>query len=164
MALHLEQFIPLPQAAKRLKISATSLQGLIDDGRIKAVKLNGTVAVAKSELDQFITREQFHHLRGQPISVSEAVETYGITSVTIRNWVKRGYIKVLKEGYGMEVDLADMAYCAAVYESHGGAQGKRIFDELGQPYQMKHSEWAIYQRERRKRKPTRDRRALLEAK
>jgi hypothetical protein len=71
MAVQLEQYVPLPQAAKRLKISSASLQGLIDSGNIRAVKLNGTVAVAESELDQVITREKFKHLRGKPITISE---------------------------------------------------------------------------------------------
>jgi hypothetical protein len=152
MAVQLEQYVPLPQAAKRLKISSASLQGLIDSGNIRAVKLNGTIAVAESELDQVITREKFDHLRGKPITISEAVDKYHLKTQTIRNWVKRGYIGILKEGYGMEMDWADMAYCAAIYESQGGTQGKRIFDDLGQPYQMKHTEWATYQRERRKKK------------
>ena len=152
MAVQLDQYVPLPQAAKRLKISSASLQGLIDSGNIRAVKLNGTVAVAESELDQVITREKFKHLRGKPITISEAVDTYKINNRTIRAWIARGYINVLREGYGMQIDQADVAYCAEVYESLGGVQGKRLFDESGQPYQPKHTEWANYQRERRKKK------------
>jgi hypothetical protein len=154
MGLQLEQYIPLPQAAKRLKISAASLQGLIDSGNIRAVKLNGTVAVAESELKQVITREQFKYLRGMPITISEAAEKYSIGKITFRQWTQRGYIRVLKEGYGMELDEADVAYCAAVYQAQGGTRGKRLFNEDGHPYQIKHTEWADYQRERRKKKKT----------
>jgi len=68
-----------------LKISAASLQGLIDSGNIKAVRLNGTVAVAESEFDQVVTREQFEHAKH-----------YGIDSETARKWCKRGYIRVLR--------------------------------------------------------------------
>jgi len=150
----IDTYIPLPQAAKRLKISAASLRGLINSGNIKAVKLNGTVAVAESDLDQVITREKFEHLRGQAISTSLAADRYSISHWTIRNWIDRGYIKVLKPGYGMEIDESDVAYCAAVYRSLGGVRGKRLFDENGQPYQPKHTEWAVYQRERRKKKKT----------
>ena len=156
MALQLEQYIPLLQAAKRLKISSASLQGLIDSGNIKAVKLNGTVAVAESELDQIIAiaREQFERLHGQSITVSQAVEKYKLNQMTIRGWIEHEYIKVLKFGYGMELDEADVAYCAAVYRATGGGRGKRLFDDRGQPYQPKRTEWATYQRERRKKKKT----------
>ena len=93
----LERYIPLTQAVKRLKISAASLRGLINSGNIKAVKINGTVAMAESDLGQVISREKFEH----PL---------------------------------------------------GGVRGKRLFDENGQPYQPKHTEWVVYQRERRKKK------------
>jgi hypothetical protein len=152
MALQLEQFIPLPQAAKRLKVSLASLKSMIERGNIKAVKLNGTVAVAESELDQVITREKFERLRGQTITIPQASAKYNINVDTFRAWVKRGYIQLVKAGYGAEMDLADVAYCAAVYQAQGGGRGKRIFDEHGQPYQLKHTEWADYQRERRKKK------------
>jgi hypothetical protein len=154
MGLQLEQYIPLPQAAKRLKISVASLQSLIESSHIRAVKMNGTIAVAESELDQVITREQFDNVSGMPITLSEAAEKYSISRITFRQWTQRGYIRVVKEGYGMELDEADVAYCAAVYNAQGGTRGKRLFDEDGRPYQLKHTEWADYQRERRKKKKT----------
>jgi hypothetical protein len=149
----LDRYIPLPQAAKRLGISAASLQGLIESGIIAAVQLNGTIAVAENDLDQVITREQFEHLRGKPITVPQASDKYKIRANTFRTWVQRGYIRLLKDGYGSEMDLADVAYCVAVYNAQSGGQGKRIFDKDGHPYQMKHTEWADYQRKRRKKTP-----------
>lgn len=148
----LDRFIPLPKAAKRLGISVPSLRSLIQSGNIRAVSLDGTVAVAESELDQIVTRERFEHLRGKPITISDAVEKYSLNQMTVRGWIERGYITVLKQGYGMTIDESDIAYCAAVYRAKGGTPGKRIFDVDGQPYQPKHTDWAEYQRERRKKK------------
>ena len=150
----IENYVPLPQAAKRLKITATALQRLIDNGILHAVRLGGTVAVPESELNQTIFREQFDHLSGQAITISEATQKYGLNNRTIRRWIDRGYIKVLKDGYGTQLDHGDVAYCAAVYQSLGGTQGKRLFDDDGQPYQLKRNDWATYQRERRKKKKT----------
>ena len=150
----IENYVPLPQAAERLKIKPPVLQRLIGAGILHAVRLGGILAVAESELKQTIFREQFDHLRGQAISMSLVTERYGLNHWTVRNWIDRGYIKVLKPGYGMEVDESDVAYCAAVYRALGGVRGKRLFDESGQPYQPKHTEWALYQRERRKKKKT----------
>lgn len=150
----LDRFIPLPKAAKRLGISVSSLQSLIQGGNIRAVSLDGTIAVSESELGQIIaiTRDQYKHLRGQSITIAEASERYGINHVTIRGWIERAYIHVVKDGYGTEIDESDIAYCAAVYKIRGGGRGKRLFDDNGLPYQSSRTEWATYQRERRKKK------------
>ena len=148
----IENYVPLPQAAERLKIKPPALQRLIDAGILHAVRLGGVVAVAESELKQTIFREQFDHLRGQPITVAQAVEKYVLIERTLRNWVDRGYVAILKSGHGMLLDEADVAYCGAIYKSIGGGQGKRIFSGDGGPYQMKRTDWADYQRERRKKK------------
>lgn len=149
----LDRFIPLSKAARRLGIARETLLSLVDSGRIKgAVLPNGEIGVSEPELDQLINREQFSHLRGQPITINQATERYELNNRTVRNWIERGHIRVLKPGYGMELDEADVAYCAAVYTTLGGTRGKRLFDESGQPYQVKHTEWADYQRERRRKK------------
>ena len=150
----IENYIPLPLAAKRLKITATALKRLIDSGKIHAVRLGGVVAVAESELNHTITHEQFEYLRGQEITIAQAVEKYQIKQMTIRGWIERGYITVLKQGYGMAIDECDVAYCVAVYRAVGGTPGKRIFDESGQPYQLQKPEFAEYKREWRKKKKT----------
>lgn len=148
----LDRFIPLAKAARRLKVSEKSLRQMITAGRIKGAMLpSGEIGVSENDLDQLITREQFEHLRGKSITINQAAETYGIHPETIRGWVKQGYITVLREGYGKELDLADVEYCVAVYRSMDGARGKRLFDADGRPYQPKHTEWAIYQRERRRK-------------
>jgi hypothetical protein len=152
----LDRYIPLSQAAKRLGISPAALEGLIDSGNIKAARLNGTIAVAEDELDQIvaINRDQFEHLRGQAITIAQAAEKYSLGNRTIRAWITRGYITVLVPGYGATIDEADVAYCAAVYQARGGERGKRLFDDQGQPYQLSRSEWATYQRTRRKKQKT----------
>ncbi len=71
---HLEKYISLSQAAKRPGITAASLQNLIDNSNVKAVQFNGTVAVAESELDQAIAREQLKHLREPAITIPQAAE------------------------------------------------------------------------------------------
>ncbi len=149
----LDRFIPIAKAAHRLKLSERSLRQMITAGTVKGAMLpSGEIGVSELDLDQIITREQFAHLRGIPLTTNQAADRYRLSHWSIRNWIDRGYIKVLKPGYGMEIDEADVAYCAAVYQSRGGARGKRLFDDDGKPYQPKHTEWADYQRERRKKK------------
>ncbi|MBP7689321.1 MAG: hypothetical protein KA765_15505 [Thermoflexales bacterium] len=150
---HIDRFIPLAQAAKRLGITASSLKKRVASGNVRAASLNGTLAVAESELNQIISisRDQFKHLRGESITIAQAAQNYDIHPETIRGWVNHGYIRILREGYGKELDLADVEYCVAIYRAQGGGRGKRLFDDQGQPYQPKQTEWAAYQRERRKK-------------
>lgn len=149
----LDRFIPLSKAARRLGIAKETLLSMVDSGRVKgAVLPDGEIGVSEPELDQFISREQFEYLRGKPITVPLASERYGIRADTFRTWVKRGYIGILKTGYNAEMDWADVEYCVAGYRAQDGGRGKRIFDKDGLPYQYKHTEWAEYQRERRRKK------------
>jgi hypothetical protein len=150
----LDCFVSLPKAAKRLGISVSSLQSLIQSGKLNAVVLNDTVAVAESELQRIgaITRDQFKHFRGESITIAQAAQNYGIHPETLRGWVKHGYIQVLREGYGKALDRADVEYCVAIHRAQGGGRGKRLFDDSGLPYSPSQTEWAIYQRERRRKK------------
>ena len=122
--------------------------------------------VSEHDVDQSlsITRDLFEHLRGQPISASEASRKYsdssGVTILqsTISRWAKAGYIKVLARGYRLLLDEADVAYCAAVYGAkvkiYGNQMsGVRIFDDAGNPYRLKYPEVARQMRiERHERK------------
>ena len=110
--------------------------------------------MSEPELNLVVTREQFEHLRGQAITIAQAAEVYQIHPETIRGWVKHCYINVLREGYGKELDRADVEYCIAIYRSQGATRGKRLFNEQGEPYELRKPEWAEYQRERRKKKKT----------
>ena len=152
----IENYVPLPQAAKRLKITATALQRLIDNGILHAVRLGGTVAVPESELNQTIFREQFDHLRGQAITdCRKRSKSTALTIDTIRSWIDVDISRYLKMDTGPDWIMADVAYCAAVYQSLGG--GRKASEFLmndGQPYQLKRTDWAEYQRERRKKKKT----------
>ena len=61
-------------------------------------------------------------------------------------WSRLGYIK-RESGYRLELDEADVAYCAEIYaekyRKYGGQlRGVRIFDEDGNPYQLKYPEVA----------------------
>ena len=103
----LDRFMSLSQAAQRLGLAKDTLRSLIDSGRIKgAVLPNGDIGVSEPELNQIVTHEQFEQLRGQAITISEAAQKYNIGKITFRQWTQRGFIRVLKEGYGMELDEA----------------------------------------------------------
>ena len=165
MAVELDCVIPLPQAAKRMGMTVEALTRLVTSGKLKAMKTSsGEVVVPESETQSAITHEQFKHLRGKRITVGQAAQPgprdskkneggYDVPDDTIRIWVARGYVKVLESGYGMKLDEADVAYCAAIYHQHKSSGSRApLLDKDGHPYVLKNPQMAEYQRERRKRK------------
>ncbi len=146
----LPTFLPLSEAARQFNLSEKALTQLIETGKIQAVQTpDGELLVAADNNGQHyqtkdeIIAKHFAHLRGEPITVTEAARAYGLSRNTILEWVKRKYIAVLKPGYRMQLDKADVAYCAKIYkqklQEYGGeVRGVNIFDKYGNPYQLRH--------------------------
>lgn len=136
----LERFITLEQAADQLHLDQAGLARLIDDGSLRAALLpDGSIGVSQTSVQALLPREDlpdyqdFAHLKGEPISISEASRKYGIHTSTLTRWMQRGYIaRIGKDGRRTLLDEADVAYCAKVYLSDSG-QGKWLFDEKGKP-------------------------------
>ena len=136
----LERFITLAQASQQLRLDYPTLLRLIESGELLAAILpDNSIGVSQSSARSLLPREEqpgykeFIHLKGQPISISEASRKYGIHTSTLTRWMQRGYIARLgKDGRRTLVDEADAAYCAGVYLSDSG-QGKWLFDEKGKP-------------------------------
>lgn len=164
-------YLPLTEAAKKYGLSEAVLTQQIQAGKIEAVQLpTGELLVAAERNGhQFKTKneiisEEFAHLQGHTISASEASRKYSkvfgvpISQPLFSRWVKANYIKVLGRGYRLELDEAEVAYCAKVYaekyrEYGGQMPGVRIFDDEGNPYRLKYAEVAEQMRaDRRARK------------
>ncbi|HEY58887.1 MAG TPA: hypothetical protein G4O04_10230, partial [Anaerolineae bacterium] len=127
------RFLTLDEAALETGYTKDNLLKRAKEGRILAGMFDGTLRVAVTENGELveiaplpqngneddinarlrqIRREDFAHLEGVKITVSEAEQRYGINRRTIIAWKQRGYIKTLKTGYRMELNEADVAYCA----------------------------------------------------
>ncbi len=135
----LPRYLPLSEASRRYGISEEVLKRAIQSGTIEAIYLDEEVAVAEGDVEKIVIHEkEFDHLRGRPISISEASRRYKVPVSTISRWAQVGYIKRLgREGRKVLLDEADVAYCARVYVALEGGPGKRIFDSEGRPYQRK---------------------------
>jgi hypothetical protein len=165
-------YLPLPDAAKKFGLSEKVLTRHIQAGKIEAVQLPSgelLVAAQNNGQDEPRTKEEiiaaeFDHLRENSISASEASRKYSdrygvpISPQIFSSWAKSGQITVRGRGYRLELDEAEVAYCAKIYaekyhEYQGQLQGVRVFDENGNPYQLKYREVAEQMRtERRARK------------
>ncbi|NPV86321.1 MAG: hypothetical protein HPY45_09975 [Anaerolineae bacterium] len=151
--LTLPTFLPLSEAARKYGLDETRLRQLVETGKIRAGTVTGEVIVSEEEVrgeaiqEKGLRKEdlpeyQKHaHLKGKGISLSKAVEKYGLNPSTIFRWYKKGIIAEV----GREVDLggerilydeADIAYCHEVHRRAGG-QGRRVFDKNGLPHQAK---------------------------
>ncbi len=149
----LPTFLPLPEAARKYGLEEARLRTLIEKGKIRAGVIAGEMVVNEEEVrgeaiqEKGLRKEdlpeyQMHaHLKGNGISLPQAVEKYGLNPSTIFRWYKKGIIAEV----GREIDLggekilydeADIAYCSEIYKKFGG-QGKRIFDKNGLPYKPK---------------------------
>jgi hypothetical protein len=85
-------------------------------------------------------------LIGQEIPLFDAAKQYGIPYKTLRRWMDRGYITLVREDEDKRakfiVDHATVAYCVMVLNlqkmlNHNVERGARIFDKDGNPYAIK---------------------------
>lgn len=113
------------------------------------------IPLATERTKSDIINQEFRHLQGQAISLSDASRRYGVKQPTITRWIQAGHIKVLADqGYRIMIDESEAAYCAMIYreklKSHGGnLRGVTLFDDNGNPYQMKHPDLAERKRQSR---------------
>jgi len=165
-------YLSLEEAARRYGVKEKVLTQLIADGMLQTRKTSSgeTLVVAdqngdnqETQTKEEIIAAKFAHLKGQPISASEASRKYSDDQIRIypsrfSDWAKAGYITSEFDGYRLLLDEAEVAYCAKIYrekykEYGGRLTGVKIFDEDGNPYQLKYPEVARQMRsERRQRK------------
>jgi len=161
LTLHLERLIPIHDAAKLLGLSETRLRELVQAGTIKgAILPGGDIGVSENAAEinalneklQAITQEQFIHLRGNKITITDAEQKYGIPNRTIRKWIGHNYIQVIDRGYPVKIDEGNLAYCAAIYSERqkaGVVAGAPLLNEQRKPYLLKHPGLSEYRRRKR---------------
>ena len=122
-------YVPLKVAAKKHNVKENVLTRLIAAGMIETREEAGETLVAvdkngngsKAQTKEEIIAAKFAELQGLPISASEASrkysEIYGVqlSQVQFSRWAKSGIIEVLDRGYKIELNEADVAYCACVF-------------------------------------------------
>lgn len=99
-------------------------------------------AVKRSRYDRYEDRWE---------KVSTAAAQMRIRQVTLRLWIKDGHVRVNKAHYPMLVNLADVAYCAALYrirKETGTQSGAPLINEDGSPYELRHVYASILRKER----------------
>jgi predicted site-specific integrase-resolvase len=138
MSVSLPVYITLSEATRRYRVSRGALTRLVESGRVRAVKIDGGIAVAEEDVKGARKRdalwERVRHLDGVPICVSEAAERYRLSTGSVTRWVKAGYIRVLRKGdpkggRGRKTHLneADVAYAKLASEQRQSKPGGQVF-------------------------------------
>jgi hypothetical protein len=142
----IEKMILASDALRAMNLTDRQLHQLIENGKIRAAMLNGALLVSQNDLLSDLPRterpeyKKYAHLAGISIGMGEASRKYGVSTVTIYRWVKKGLIRTIGKSSEHKqkvlVDEADVAYCVEVYHYNPG-QGKRVFNPDGTPYKKK---------------------------
>lgn len=142
-----------PEQARKL------LTDLKPGSTIEVRKLpTGEIAVsenAPTRTKEDILKEKYACLIGQPITVSDAADKYDVPRRNIIEWARKDYIPILKEGgrgSRMELDEAEVAYCAGIYlrrKNTGVGFRAPLLDENGLEYQLKHPGLSRYRRRKK---------------
>ena len=115
------------------------------------------IPLAAERTKSDIISREFANLQGQAISLSDASRKYKVQQPTFSRWIKSGHLSILaNDGYRTMIDEAEAAYCAKIYhekyQEHGGnLKGVVIFDDEGNPYQMKYPDLAERKRQQRRK-------------
>ncbi|MBI1793359.1 MAG: hypothetical protein HYR70_04120 [Chloroflexi bacterium] len=136
-------YIPIKEAAKRLRVSVKTARVMLKSGKIQGGVLpDGEMIVVadsvptlpvikKEDLPEY---KKFDNLKDSEISINEAGRKYKISSATITRWAQKGIIKrINSDGYRTFLAEQDVAYCAKIYHDNKG-QGKWLFDKDGTPH------------------------------
>ncbi len=165
-------YLSVDEVARKYDVKKKVLTQLIDAGMIETHETpSGELLVVadkngsngqKFQTKEEIIEEEFAHLRGETISASEASRRYSKDEVKIypsrfSDWAKAGYITSEFDGYRLLLNEAEAAYCAKIYrqkfkEYGGRLTGVTLFDEAGNPYQLKYPEVAQQMRSERRQK------------
>lgn len=139
----LARFIPLSEAARRLRVSVKQTRALIASGKIQGGVLpDGEMVVSVDTLpkNNDKRKEDLHEykkhakLKGVGIWVSEAQRKYHVPNQTLVRWANGGIIATLgRNGNKRILNEQDVAYCAEIYRQHNGGQGRWLFNEDGTP-------------------------------
>ena len=114
--MKIPHYIPIDQAVERYSISRAALTQAVETGKMRAVRVNGFVAVAEEDMKVLVV-ELDENLVGKPIRVTEAAEKYGVSHANLSRWADAGYICIIERRYSyLTLDEADVKRASAVFK------------------------------------------------
>jgi len=114
--MNLQTYIPLDDAARRYQINRLALTHAIQSGRMRAVQVDGGVAVAEEDM-RILAIDLDESLKGKPIRSVEAAEKYCVSQANLSHWADAGYIRIVeRRPRCLILDEADVKRAATVFK------------------------------------------------
>jgi hypothetical protein len=135
-----------PTEASRL------LSNLPKSAKLELNQTPAGIQLTEQRTKQQILEEKYPTLIGQPITLTEAADKYGVNRATISAWNYRSnYISPMDDTvYPALFDEAEIAYLVDIYRRRREQRSKApLLDDNGLPYQIQHPDLAEYRRRRR---------------
>ncbi|RLC84524.1 MAG: hypothetical protein DRJ03_14090, partial [Chloroflexi bacterium] len=149
----------LTAASEKYDLPKKQLADWLKRGIIEGITTDRGEMVSQTAIENNLPKDKIIQLRypelvGVPITLTEAQEKYNVNRATIFRWAKNNnYIRVLKNGYGMTLDEAEVAYCAEIYHrriERGIGTHTPLLDKTGKEYQLKHVWLSKYRKKKKK--------------
>ena len=111
----MDNYLPISDAARKIRVPNVSFgyacNRSLDSKRRDDEWTNPTPRKRRN----VTSRENFTHLDGIPIGISEAARKYKIPRPTLSRWKDKGYIRVIgQRGQKILLDEGDVAFCCSV--------------------------------------------------
>jgi len=142
-------YVPLEESLRRFAVDRETLRQAVERGEVKAMTIDGTLAVAEEDVRVLSIRVNLwklvKHLEGVPIGVGEACEKYGLPLASLYRWIQWGYIRVMSEATGKGrgkkriLNEADVAYAHLLRQRLGKGRGHRFFTKEYAPPHLDNS-------------------------
>lgn len=98
MALNLPTYIPFAEAVARYQVPAETLTRAVESGMIRAVQINGEVAVADEDVAVVAAQVQAQSEGDELVSLSEAARRLGMNSGILTRWEMYGWLPAVTNG------------------------------------------------------------------
>jgi excisionase family DNA binding protein len=123
----LPEYITLEEAARYYGVDPQALENLIAEGKIRAIKVGGRLAVVGEDILALQIPAPSEDMKGRPIKAKDAIEKYRIAShSTLAGWRERGIVKVIRRGHrNVLYDEYSIAMAAQLYHSKQAKEGIR---------------------------------------
>jgi hypothetical protein len=126
------QLLRLHEAAAKYNIPEQEITDLIDAGELEAYQVDEMPLVAVEDVANvaanLVKREDFQHLDGVQITITDASFKYHFHTGTISKWIQQGHIRVLQRTANqVYVNEADVAYAKALADLKGTKRGSSLF-------------------------------------
>ncbi len=129
--LDLPTYVSISEALERYHLGRETLTRLIENGRVRAVEVDGGIAVAGEDLEDIVDTLRAiqidESLVGEPIRATEAAEKYKVSERTIGRWAEAGYIQVVDRGPKLLLlDEADVKLATEIFKEARQRTGSSV--------------------------------------